>query len=152
MNKKEHTVNGILVGIGVGAVLSPTWDEAMLLSVVEVALPVMLGALVPDIDTEFGRHRKTLHNVFVLGTFAVFPFVYGNLSYVWIGVLTHFVLDCLGSKRGIAFFYPFSTDEWNPKIGVPVESKFAGVVTVLVTVFEIAAVAALLLADTGVAW
>lgn len=144
MNKREHILNGILVGIGAGAILSPTWDGAMAHSVLSVALPVMLGALVPDIDTEFGRHRKTLHNVFVLGTFAVFPVVYGNLQYVWIGVLTHFVLDMLGSKRGVALFYPLSADEYNPDIGVPVESKFSGVVTVLVTVFEVGAVALML--------
>lgn len=140
MNKREHILNGLLVGIGVGIVLNPTWDEMMLHSVVSITIPVTLGALVPDIDTEFGRHRKTLHNVFVLGTFAVFPFVYNNLQYVWIGVLTHFVLDMMGSKRGIALLYPFSADEYNPDVGVPVDSKFAGVVTTLVTIFEIVVV------------
>lgn len=145
MNKREHVINGLLIGIGVGIILSPTWDEHMLHSVTAVTVPVTLGALVPDIDTEFGRHRKTLHNVFVLGTFLAFPYVFGNLQYVWIGVLTHFVLDMLGTKRGVALFYPFESDEYNPDIGVPVESKFAGAVTGLVTAAEIIAIAAILL-------
>ncbi len=137
VNKREHIINGVLIGIGVGVLLSPTGDKWMVHSVFSVAIPVTLGALVPDIDTEFGKHRKTLHNVFVLAVFAAFPFVYGNLQYVWIGVLTHFVLDYLGSKRGIALFYPLSTDEWNFPFGVKVTNRFASIVTILVTVFEL---------------
>lgn len=83
-----------------------------------------------------------------MAVFAAFPFVYGNLQHVWIGVLSHFILDCLGSKRGITLFYPLSTDEWNPRIGVTTDSKYAGVVTVLVTLFEIAVTDMVLLGAT----
>jgi len=84
-----------------------------------------LGALFPDVDTAFGKHRKTLHNLPILIGFVAFPFVFGNLEYVWIGVLTHYVLDIAGSKRGIALFYPLWKEEFGLPIGVAVSSKNA---------------------------
>lgn len=136
MNKREHVINGLLVGIGVGILLSPTGELTMARSIVAVAVPVLLGALFPDIDAVIGSHRKTFHNLIVLGIFAAFPYVFDNLQYVWIGVLTHYVLDCFGSKRGIALFYPFP-DEWNPLRGVTVSSRFAGAVTGLISLGEL---------------
>lgn len=136
MNKREHVINGLLVGLGVGIILQPTLDAAMLRSIVAVTVPVLLGALFPDIDAVIGSHRKTFHNLIVLGTFVAFPVVFDNLQYVWIGVLTHFVLDLFGSTRGIALWYPFP-QEWNPLRGVTVSSRFAGAVTVLITLCEL---------------
>ncbi len=138
MNKREHIINAVLVGVGVCLLFEYNSKIAVLRSLVAVTVLVTLGALFPDVDTEFGRHRKTLHNLPVLGLFVAFPFVFDNLQYVWIGVLTHYVLDCFGSKRGIALFYPFDDDEWNPLRAVPVENRFAGVVTVLISVVEVA--------------
>ncbi len=82
MNKQDHIINGVLVGIGVGSILSPTWDTWMIHSIVAVTVPVTLGVLVSDVASDFGRHRNTLHNGVLLGSFVVFPFVFGILQYV----------------------------------------------------------------------
>jgi hypothetical protein len=156
MNKRDHVLNGVLVGLGVGIILATADDLShvshsdldTLKTVVAVTVPVVLGAMVPDIDTVLGKHRKTLHNLPVLAGFIAFPVVFGNLQYVWIGVLTHYVLDLLGSKRGVALFYPLDSNEWNPHIGVKTDSKYAGVVTVLVTMLEIAVAVGMLLGAT----
>ncbi|RRJ30898.1 metal-dependent hydrolase [Halocatena pleomorpha] len=142
MNKRGHVLNGLLLGVGVGFILAPTGDVNTLRTIVAVAVPVTLGALVPDIDTEFGRHRKTLHNLPVLGLFIAFPAVFGNLHYVWIGVLTHYVLDMVGSKRGIALFYPY-TQEYGFPTGVATKSEYTNVVTLIITGGELLAGAAL---------
>lgn len=139
MNKQGHVLNAILLGIGLGFVLDPSGSTETLRTAVAVTIPVTLGALFPDVDTAFGKHRKTLHNLPVLGLFAAFPFVFGNLGYVWIGILTHYVLDYLGSRRGIALFYPLSKTEYGFPSGVTTSSRFANVVTIVVTAVELAA-------------
>jgi membrane-bound metal-dependent hydrolase YbcI (DUF457 family) len=143
MNKREHVINGVLVGVGIGIIFaaagSPTTslaDLSTLRTIVAVTVPVVLGAMGPDIDAVIGSHRKTLHNLLVLAGFIAFPAVFGNLRFVWIGVLTHYLLDLLGSKRGIALFYPIP-NEHNPFIGVSVGSRYAGLVTVLISCLEI---------------
>jgi membrane-bound metal-dependent hydrolase YbcI (DUF457 family) len=99
---------------------------------------VTLGALFPDVDTAFGRHRKTLHNLPVLAFFVAYPLAFGgNLQYVWVGILTHYVLDVFGSKRGIALFYPLSDAEFGSPTGVTTSSKHADLVTVVITVVEV---------------
>ena len=143
MNKEGHVLNAVLLGVGLGFVLEPSATVETLRTVVAVTVPVTLGALFPDVDTAFGTHRKTLHNLPVLAVFLAFPVVFGNLAYVWIGVLTHYVLDVLGSTRGIALFYPLSSSEFGFPAGVTTSSRFANVVTVVVTVVELAAAAAL---------
>jgi hypothetical protein len=110
---------------------------------VAVTVPVTLGALFPDIDTAFGSHRKTFHNLLILGGFVTFPLVFDNLQYVWIGVLTHYVLDVAGTTRGIALFYPFGR-ECDLPIGIPVTSRFALAVTLSITAVELALVYGLL--------
>jgi len=97
----------------------------------------VLGALFPDVDTAFGRHRKTLHSLPVLGIFLAYPIVFGNLQYVWIGVLTHYALDVIGSRRGIALFHPLSDTEYGMPTGVTTSSKYADLVTVIVTAVEL---------------
>jgi membrane-bound metal-dependent hydrolase YbcI (DUF457 family) len=67
--------------------------------------------------------------------------VFGNLQYVWIGVLTHYVLDIVGSKRGIALFYPVSSTEYGFPMGVTTSSKFANLVTLVITGLELAVAA-----------
>lgn len=154
MNKDGHVLNAALLAVGLGVVLSvdptsgPILDDSVadtLLGagrmVVELSLPVVLGALFPDVDTAFGRHRKTLHNLPVLALFVGFPLVFGNLEYVWIGVATHYLLDMVGSKRGIALFYPVSPTEYDLPTGVATSSKWATLVTVVVTAFELVALA-----------
>ncbi|MFC4408793.1 metal-dependent hydrolase [Haloarchaeobius iranensis] len=142
MNKKGHVMNGVLLSIGLGYILEPSGTEATFVTILEVGLPVTLGALFPDVDTEFGKHRKTLHNLPVLGLFVAFPYVFGNLEFVWIGVLTHYVLDVMGSKRGIALFYPYP-QEFGLPVGVAVKSKHADLMTVVITGFELVVVAAI---------
>ncbi len=151
MNKKGHVLNAVLLSIGLGYVLEPTGDETTFLRMLEVGVPVILGALFPDVDTAFGKHRKTLHNLPILIGFVAYPLVFdGNLQFVWLGVLTHYVLDVLGSKRGIALFYPLWDEEFGSPTGVTTSSDRATLVTVVVTTFEVAAIAGLVaLLDAG---
>ncbi|MEF8757265.1 MAG: metal-dependent hydrolase [Halobacteriales archaeon] len=139
MNKRGHVLNAVLLSVGLGYVLHPAGDVATFVTIVEVGVPVTLGALLPDVDTAFGRHRKALHNLPVLVGFVAFPYYFGNLQFVWLGVLTHYVLDVVGSKRGIALFYPVWSREFDLPTGVATSSGYADVVTVAVTVLELAA-------------
>ncbi|WP_458187385.1 metal-dependent hydrolase [Haladaptatus sp. NG-WS-4] len=136
MNRKEHVLNAALLSIGLGYVLHPSGDTITFYTILEVGVPVVLGALFPDVDTAFGKHRKTFHNLPVLALFVYFPIVFGNLQYVWIGILTHYALDILGSKRGLALFYPYEK-EFGAPFGVSVSSRHATMVTLFVTGFEI---------------
>jgi hypothetical protein len=141
MNKKGHVLNAILLSIGLGYVLEPSGDVATFEKIAQISVPIVLGALFPDVDTAFGKHRKTLHNLAVLGIVAAYPLVFDNLHFVWIGVVTHYILDLMGSKRGIALFYPWDKEFALP-IGVATSSKYADLVTVIITAFEVAAFAA----------
>ena len=141
MNKKGHVLNAVLLGIGLGYVLEPAGDVETFLTVAKVTVPVTLGALLPDVDTAFGKHRKTFHNIPTLAVFLAFPLYFGNLHWVWVGVLTHYVLDVLGSRRGIALFYPFWAKEFGSPTGVTTSSKYADAVTLVVTAFELAVAA-----------
>ena len=137
MNKRGHVLNAVLLSIGLGYLLEPAGDGTTFATIIAIGVPVTLGALFPDVDTAFGRHRKTLHNLPILAGFLAFPYFFGNLEYVWIGILTHYVLDVAGSRRGIALFYPVLNKEYNLPFGVPVSSNKADIVTVLVTVGEL---------------
>jgi len=138
MNKRGHVLNGLLLGLGLGFVIEPSLSAATVRTIAEITVPIVLGALFPDVDTAFGRHRKTLHSLPVLGVFLAYPIVFGNLQYVWIGVLTHYVLDVVGSRRGIALFHPLSDREYGMPTGVTTSSKYADLVTVIVTAVELA--------------
>ncbi|MFB6136774.1 MAG: metal-dependent hydrolase [Halobacteriaceae archaeon] len=105
-------------------------------------VPILLGALFPDVDTVFGTHRATFHNAATLGLAVAFPLAFDNLHYVWIGVLTHYVLDLLGNVRGMAVLYPYPSF-YDVPVGVPVNSHWADVVTLAVTVFEVGVLYAL---------
>jgi hypothetical protein len=159
MNKRDHVVNAVLLSAGTAVLLGvvpsaaagrsalsaaalPALVVAVGAEAVRFGVPVTLGALFPDVDTAFGRHRKTFHNAFVLATFLAFPLAFDNLRYVWIGVLTHLVLDFLGSARGVALVYPLSSDEFSFPGGVATSSRWATPVTVGVTALELAALAA----------
>ena len=138
MNKKGHVLNAVLLSIGLGYLLVPVGDLETFKTIIMIGVPITLGALFPDVDTAFGKHRKTLHNLPVLLGFIAFPYVFDNLEYVWIGVLTHYVLDVAGSRRGIALFYPVWKQEYGLPTGVTVSSKRADFVTAVVTVGELA--------------
>ncbi|OYR72532.1 metal-dependent hydrolase [Halorubrum ezzemoulense] len=139
MNKRGHVLNGLLLALGLGFIVEPGLDAATATTAAEITVPVVLGALFPDVDTAFGRHRKTLHSLPVLAVFLAYPIVFGNLQYVWIGVLTHYVLDVVGSRRGIALFHPFSDREFGMPSGVTTSSKYADLVTVVITGVELTA-------------
>ena len=141
MNKKGHVLNAVLLSLGLGYLLEPAGDLETFRTIVMIGVPVTLGALFPDVDTAFGKHRKTLHNLPILIGFIAFPYVFGNLEYVWIGVLTHYVLDVAGSKRGIALFYPVWKKEFGLPIGVAVSSTYADAMMLIVTALELLAVA-----------
>ena len=136
MNKRGHVLNAVLLTVGVGYVLDPSGDVTTFVLIAELLPPIVLGALFPDVDTAFGKHRKTLHNLPVLALFLAYPFFFDNLSFVWIGVATHYVLDVVGSRRGIALFYPFP-QEYGLPIGVVTSSDYAEVVTVVITLLEV---------------
>ncbi|WP_123621247.1 metal-dependent hydrolase [Halorubrum sp. CSM-61] len=138
MNKRGHVLNALLLALGLGFVIEPSLSTATARTVAEITVPIVLGALFPDVDTAFGRHRKTLHSLPVLGIFLAYPLVFGNLQYVWIGVLTHYLLDVVGSRRGIALFHPLSDTEYGMPTGVTTSSKYADLVTVIVTALELA--------------
>ncbi|WP_255150814.1 metal-dependent hydrolase [Halorarius halobius] len=144
MNKKGHVLNAALLGIGLGYVLEPSGDVETFRTIAEVFIPITLGALFPDVDTAFGKHRKTLHNLPVLALFVAYPLYFGNLQFVWIGVLTHYVLDVVGSKRGIALFYPVWSKEFGSPTGVTTSSSYADAVTLVVTLLELGAAAVLI--------
>jgi membrane-bound metal-dependent hydrolase YbcI (DUF457 family) len=143
MNKRGHVLNAVVLSAGLAYIAYPTGDFTTLRAIVAIAVPVTLGALIPDVDTAFGTHRKTLHNLPVLCLFLVYPLYFDNLRFVWIGVATHYVLDLLGSKRGIALFYPLDRAEFDLPIGVPARSRYAGGVMVLITGIELAVAAVL---------
>jgi len=149
MNKEGHVLNAVLLSIGLGYIIHPAGDVPTFRMIAEVSVPVVLGALFPDVDTAFGKHRKTLHNLPVLAIIAAYPIYFGNLHYVWIGVATHYVLDVVGSKRGIALFYPYSK-EYGLPVGVAVSSDRATGMTVAVTGVELAAIAAVVHLDVPV--
>jgi membrane-bound metal-dependent hydrolase YbcI (DUF457 family) len=163
VNKKGHVLNAVLLGVGLGAILTvdpttqPTSDVVVdgLTRVIELSVPVTLGALFPDVDTAFGKHRKTLHNLPVLAVFVAFPFVFGNLQFVWLGIATHYLLDVVGSRRGIALFYPLSPTEYGFPSGVTTSSRYADAVTIVITALELGVLGAVhylaVPLDTGLA-
>lgn len=137
MNKKGHVLNAVLLSAGLAYLAYPAGDITTLRAVIGIAVPVTLGALFPDVDTAFGTHRKTLHNLPVLGIFFFYPLYFDNLELVWVGVATHYVLDLLGSKRGIALFYPLDRAEFDVPFGVRAGSRYAGGVTFAITALEL---------------
>ncbi|WP_066414216.1 metal-dependent hydrolase [Halorubrum aethiopicum] len=139
MNKRGHVLNALLLAVGLGFVLEPGVDVATARKVAQITVPIVLGALFPDVDTAFGKHRKTLHSLPVLAVVLAYPIVFDNLHFVWVGVVTHYLLDLLGSRRGIALFHPFSDKEFSLPFGVTTSSKYADLVTVIITALEIAA-------------
>jgi len=144
MNKRGHVLNAVVLSFGLGYVLEPSGDVETFATIAEVFVPVVLGALFPDVDTAFGKHRKTLHNLPVLLVVGAYPFYFGNLQWVWLGVLTHYILDVLGTTRGIALFYPLWDREFDVPFGIPVDSKYTDLMTVTVTAVEIAGMVLLL--------
>ncbi|WP_459194437.1 metal-dependent hydrolase [Halosimplex sp. J119] len=143
MNKRGHVLNAVILAVGLGFVLEPAGDAATFRTVAAVFVPLVLGALFPDVDTHFGKHRKTLHNVFVLGIVAAYPIYFDNLQWVWLGVLSHYVLDVFGTTRGIALFYPLWDEEFGAPVGVPVSSDFSDAMMLAITAFELTVAAGL---------
>ncbi|MFA9515609.1 metal-dependent hydrolase [Halopenitus sp. H-Gu1] len=139
MNKRGHVLNALLLAVGIGFVLEPAVDLATGRKIAQIIVPIVLGALFPDVDTAFGKHRKTLHSLPVLAIVMAYPIAFNNLQFVWIGVFTHYLLDMIGSRRGIALFHPLSSREFSLPFGVTTASKYADLVTVIITALEIAA-------------
>lgn len=140
MNEREHVLNAALLAIGLGVLMEPTLDIQTAVTIGLLFVPIVLGALFPDVDAHYGEHRKALHNLFVLGIIGAYPLVADNLHWVWLGVVTHYVLDVLGTVRGIALFYPLSDREFEIPVGVPASSWLAGPVAIAVTLLELGAI------------
>lgn len=136
MNERGHVINAVLLSVGLGFILEQSISVDALVMVLKVTPPIVLGALFPDIDTSFGTHRKTFHNIWILLLALAFPFLFGNLHYVWIGITTHYVLDLLGNVKGMGIFYPLP-GFYDIPVGVNINSKWADVVTLAVTGFEL---------------
>ena len=68
--------------------------------------------------------------------------MFGNLRFVWIGIGTHYLLDLLGNVKGMAVLYPLP-GLYDVPVGVDVDSRWADVVTLAVTAFELALLGAL---------
>jgi membrane-bound metal-dependent hydrolase YbcI (DUF457 family) len=145
MRERGHVFNAVCLGLGIGVLLEPSMGVSSVGSVLGVGVPVLLGALLPDVDTSFGDHRVHGHNLLVLGSVLAFPVAFGNLAWVWLGVLTHYVLDLLGNVRGMALLYPLSENFYDVPVGVNVDSRWADLVTVSVTALELVAAAAIVL-------
>lgn len=145
MRERGHVFNAVCLGVGIGVLLEPSMTAATVESVIAVGVPVVLGALLPDVDTSFGDHRVHGHNLLVLGSVLAFPVAFGNLAWVWLGVATHYVLDLLGNVRGMALLYPLSGRFYDVPVGVDVDSRWADVVTVSVTALELTVAAGLVL-------
>lgn len=144
MNKRGHVLNAALLAVGLGVLVRPAAEVETVLIVAQLFVPIVLGALFPDVDTAFGKHRKTFHNLPVLGVFLAYPIYFGNLQWVWVGVLSHYLLDVFGSRRGIALFYPVWSREFGFPFGVPVRSRWSSVVMIVVTALELAFAAAVI--------
>ena len=138
MNKGGHVVNALLLSVGLGIIIHGEATPASAETVARIGPPVVLGALLPDLDTAFGTHRKTFHNVWVLGLAVAFPFVFDNLHYVWLGVATHYVLDLCGNVKGMGLLYPLP-GFYDVPVGVTVDSRWADVVTLAVTAVQLGA-------------
>ncbi len=134
-------LNAALLAVGLGYVLNPDGGVETVRTIAAVSVPVVLGALFPDVDTAFGKHRKTLHNLPVLAVVGAYPVYFANLQWVWLGVVTHYVLDVLGTTRGIALFYPLWDREFNLPVGVPVDNRWSGALTIAITAVELAVIA-----------
>jgi len=137
MNKRGHIENAVLLSIGIPLILEGNLTVDTGVQIAEIGVPIILGALFPDIDTAFGTHRQTFHNIPTLLIFLAFPLYVSNLFYVWVGVLTHYLLDLLGNVQGMAVFYPLSDRFYDIPVGVPVDSKISDVVTLAVTGLEL---------------
>lgn len=113
MKKRTHVLSAVVLGVAFGVALEyNSAYTAIAFRIVEVTIPIVLGAVLPDVDTEIGRHRKTLHNLPVIVGIALFPLVFGNLQYVWMGVLLHLIEDMVGTTRGVAWLYPLTGREF----------------------------------------
>lgn len=140
MNEKGHAINAFLLSVGLGYLLEWSVSAEAFITIVKVTPPIMLGALFPDLDTSFGTHRKTFHNIWILLLALAFPLFFDNLHYVWIGILTHYILDLLGNVKGMGVFYPLG-GFYDIPVGVNIDSRWADVVTLAVTGFELAVIA-----------
>lgn len=136
MNKQAHLINGAILSVGIAVMLEPGLGRGTLTTLIAIGVPLVIGVLFPDVDTAIGYHRRTFHNLPVLALFILFPLVFDNLHYVWLGILTHYILDLLGNVQGIALLYPYPK-QFDIPIGVSVNSPFANVVTLTVTGLEL---------------
>ena len=139
MNKREHVLNAVLLTFGIAFVFHPSMEPWPAETIVIYGVPILLGTLLPDVDAVIGTHRKSFHNVWFLAFAVGYPLAFDNLHFVWIGVLTHYVLDLLGNVGGMALLYPYPK-LYRVPFGVSGASRWADVVTVVVTGIEIWAI------------
>lgn len=140
MNKRLHVLNGLVVATGLTLLRAPLDPYALAHSFGYLSVPIVLGTLLPDIDTEYGTHRKHGHNVFVLAGAIAYPLVFGNLYALWIGVAAHLHADLFMSDRGCALAYPLTRREWGVPGTAPRTTTIHTIAFSLLCVAQLAAV------------
>jgi inner membrane protein len=153
MKAPTHTSFGILFILGIGLLLGITFNPAL-------AGLAVLGALLPDIDTEksaIGRllgpialyierklgHRQATHSLIalVLLGLGTAPLIYLKLFW-WIallcGYLSHLIIDTV-NKSGVPLFYPSKvravmpkSEKWRITVGSKAEIILFTIISLLV--------------------
>lgn len=101
MNARQHMFNSILLML-VLFIIRPTWFF--------IAVPI--GTMLPDMDIHLqrsgiGKHRKTLHNIWIPLILLSFGYATGNQEFFLlfgIGVLIHLIGDSLSKTRTYPFY------------------------------------------------
>lgn len=136
MNKDHHRLNGLLVGGAIALHLNPSH----LLAGIGLGL---IGALLPDFDAKQKgffdelKKRKSLHNLAVCGALLLGGLASPFVLYLAIGVVSHVSLDMFCSRRGVALFYPLSSNEFGTNGGITVNDERAILMTLGMSIFQI---------------
>lgn len=131
MKWESHLWIGFIASLTLVLILSlPLWKIPL------AFIMCFVGVLFPDYDLiEYFKHRKTLHNlwviVFAAGFMTFYQFPTSSVIFFSAGWVTHLLGDMV-TKTGIEFFYPAS----NFNISGPIttgsfsEKLFVGVFTI----------------------
>lgn len=136
MNKKQHLYGGFLTSITL-LIMSYYYNNPIygLIDGIIFVLGVTVMSIIPDIDTDIGKHRASFHNLFVFVVISIilFKLTYILFLYAWgVAYLSHISLDIL-TKRGIALLYPLSNRRFGG-LGIDAKSPLGNIVTYTVSI------------------